>query len=64
LALVPEGTEAAGMDRLGNFCLANPDLRAVTKVTSRFMIPCPHCGQQTLMIFDPAAAAEDAGSRF
>ena len=64
LALVPQGTEAAGMDRLGNFCLANPDLRAVTKVTSRFMIPCPHCGQQTLMIFDPAAAAADVGSRF
>lgn len=55
LALVPEGTEAAGLDPLGNLCLANPDLRAVTKATSRFKIACPHCGQQTLMIFDPAA---------
>lgn len=63
-AVVPEGTEAAGLDPLGNLCLVNPDLRAVTKATSRFKIACPHCGQQTLMIFDPAATDTDGISRF
>ncbi len=57
LAWVPEGTRSAGFDALGNLCLANPDLRAVTRVTSRFMIPCPHCGKPTLMIFDADAPA-------
>jgi hypothetical protein len=50
-ANVPAGTQAVGFDSLGNLCLANPDLRAITKVTSQFMIPCPHCGQATRMIF-------------
>lgn len=51
IAKIPVGTQAAGFDSLGNLCLANPDLRAVTKVTSRFIIPCPHCGRPTHMIF-------------
>ncbi len=50
-ANVPLGTQAVGFDSLGNLCLANPDLRAVTKVTSQFMIPCPHCNKPTRMIF-------------
>jgi len=50
-ASVPEGTQAVGFDDLGNLCLANPDLRAITKVTSHFRIPCPHCGRPTDMIF-------------
>ncbi len=50
-AAVPEGTQAVGFDALGNLCLANPDLRAITKVTSHFRIPCPHCGRATDMIF-------------
>lgn len=58
-ASVPEGTQAVGFDALGNLCLANPDLRAITKVTSHFRIPCPHCGRPTDMIFrkdaEPAA---------
>jgi hypothetical protein len=57
-ATVPNGTMAVGFDSLGNLCLANPDLRAVTKVTSNFKIACPHCGKSTRMIFsmdpDPA----------
>lgn len=58
-ASVPEGTQAVGFDALGNLCLANPDLRAITKVTSRFRIPCPHCGRPTDMIFrkDPEPPA-------
>jgi|GEM_PF-360161 len=62
LASVPAGTQAAGLDPLGNLCLANPDLKAVTRVTTRFLIPCPHCGQQTLMIFDQAAGKSDSSS--
>jgi hypothetical protein len=50
-ATVPNGTQAVGFDALGNLCLANPDLRAITKVTSHFRIPCPHCGRATDMIF-------------
>jgi len=64
LARVPSGTEAAGLDPLGNLCLANPDLKAVTKATTRFHIPCPHCGQQTLMIFDATAPLPDDVSSF
>ena len=51
-ATVPEGTQAVGFDSLGNLCLANPDLRAITRVTSHFRIPCPHCGRPTDMFFD------------
>ncbi|MFM7059545.1 MAG: hypothetical protein ACKO2P_21745 [Planctomycetota bacterium] len=62
LARLPEGTLAAGFDALGNLCLANPQLRAVTKVTSRFRIPCPHCQESVLMIFDANAQPENIGS--
>lgn len=54
-ARVPAGTAAVGFDSLGNLCLANPDLRAVTRVTSQFLIPCPHCGRPTRMIFNADA---------
>lgn len=65
VANVPAGTSSLGFDSLGNLCLANADLRAVTKVTSHFEIPCPHCRQPTRMIFstdgDPAAASDSRG---
>lgn len=61
-ASVPTGTQAVGFDALGNLCLANPDLRAITKVTSHFRIPCPHCGRPTDMTFrqdvEPVANAD------
>lgn len=65
-ATVPEGTQAVGFDSLGNLCLANPDLRAITKVTSHFSIPCPHCGRATEMIFrkDPEPADAPGTRRF
>ncbi len=65
-ASVPEGTQAVGFDSLGNLCLANPDLRAITKVTSHFSIPCPHCGRATEMIFrkDPEPADGAVTRRF
>jgi hypothetical protein len=55
LANVPVGTRSVGLDSLGNLCLANPDLRAITKVTSQFEIPCPHCSKPTRMIFSSEA---------
>lgn len=61
IAHLPEGTQAAGFDSLGNLCLANPQLRAVTKVTSRFRIPCPHCRESVLMIFDANAQPDNIG---
>jgi hypothetical protein len=48
---------AVGFDMLGNLCLANPELRAITKVTSHFRIPCPHCGRATEMVFHNEAEA-------
>jgi hypothetical protein len=65
-ATVPEGTQAVGFDSLGNLCLANPDLRAITKVTSHFRIPCPHCGRPTEMIFrkDVEPASDPTTRRF
>ncbi len=60
-ASVPEGTQAVGFDALGNLCLANPDLRAITRVTSHFRIPCPHCGRPTDMIFRKDAEPAENG---
>ena len=51
----PQGTSAFAFDRLGNVTMANPDLRAITRVTSHFRIPCPHCGQQVELLFSPDA---------
>lgn len=61
VAHLPEGTSAVGFDRLGNLCLANPQLRAITKVTSRFQIPCPHCGQPIPLVFDARQQLENVG---
>ncbi|GAB5444097.1 MAG: hypothetical protein Fues2KO_44460 [Fuerstiella sp.] len=52
-ATVPRGTTAFAVDKLGNLVLSNPDLRAVTRVNSRFRIPCPHCGESLQMILSP-----------
>lgn len=54
-ASVPRGTSAFAVDSLGNLVLANPDLRAVTRVNSRFQVPCPHCGESLPMILSPTA---------
>ncbi|MEZ6128274.1 MAG: hypothetical protein R3C59_06310 [Planctomycetaceae bacterium] len=59
----PSGTSAFAFDRLGNLTLANPELRAVTRVTSHFTIPCPHCGQPVPMVFSPDAPAEQRSRR-
>jgi hypothetical protein len=66
LAGVPRGTVAAGFDSLGNVTLLNPELRAVTRVTSRMMIPCPHCGMSVPLIFSTAdpAVSDDQGRGF
>ncbi|APZ95086.1 hypothetical protein [Fuerstiella marisgermanici] len=45
----PRGTSAFAFDKLGNLTLANPDLRAITRVTSHFRVPCPHCGKLVSM---------------
>lgn len=61
VARVPSGTQAFAFDSLGNLTLANHDLRALTRVTSHFMVPCPHCGQlvpMTLSTDAPAPAAK------
>lgn len=65
-ATVPVGTKAVGFDSLGNLCLANPDLRAVTMVTNHFEIACPHCGKPTRMIFssEPQPGAADSVRSF
>ena len=58
------GTSAFAFDRLGNLTLANPDLRAITRVTSHFEVPCPHCGTMVPMTLSPdAPAAENATRR-
>lgn len=62
-ASLPEGTVAVAFDRLGNLASANPDLRAVTRVTSRFEVPCPHCGQRVPMILSPHAPVAPARRR-
>lgn len=54
-AMAPRGTSAFAFDHLGNLTLANPDLRAITCVTSHFTVPCPHCGQHVPMLFSPNA---------
>ncbi len=60
VAHAPAGTQAVGFDALGNLCLANPELRAVTKVTSHFSIPCPHCSKPTRMIFSTEPEPSEA----
>ena len=51
------GTSAFAFDGLGNFVLTNPDLRAVTRVKSRFVVNCSHpdCDQKVHMILTPNA---------
>lgn len=55
IGTVPMGTSAFAFDRLNNLTLANPDLKAVTRVTSHFRVPCPHCGKPVDMTLDPKA---------
>lgn len=60
---VPFGTQAFAYDGLNNLTLANPDLRALTRVTSHFQVPCPHCGQPVSMTLSTAADAQPAKRR-
>ena len=62
-AATPQGTSAFAFDNLGNLTLANPDLRAITRVTSHFSVPCPHCGQMVPMEFLPDAPAHEPRTR-
>lgn len=62
-AMAPRGTSAFAFDQLGNLTLANPELRAITRVTSHFTVPCPHCGQQVLMLFSPSAPSHKPQTR-
>ena len=59
-ARVPEGTIAFAFDALGNLTLSNSDLRAVTRATSHFQVPCPHCGQLVPMTLTTDALPADA----
>lgn len=60
---VPMGSQAFAFDSLGNLVLANRDLRALTKVTSHFTVPCPHCGKPVPMTLSPDAPAAAAKRR-
>lgn len=57
------GTVAVAFDKLGNLTLANPDLRAITRVTSHFQVPCPHCGILVPLVFCPDAPAAEQATR-
>ncbi len=59
----PDGTSAFAFDKLGNLTLANPTFRAVTQVTSHFMVPCPHCGQPVPMLLSPTAPPHEKQTR-
>lgn len=58
-----DGTIAFAFDKLGNVTLANPAWRAVTRVTNRFTVPCPHCGEPVPMLFSPTAPAHEKAVR-
>lgn len=62
-AKVPEATSAVAFDSLGNLTCANSEWRALTRVTSRFEVPCPHCGVPVQMIFSPDAPAANEARR-
>jgi len=49
------GTTSFAFDRLGNLTAGSSDLRAITKVTSHFELPCPHCGESVPMTFSKSA---------
>lgn len=61
---VPAGTQAVAFDDLGNMSLVNPELRAVTRVTSTMMVPCPHCGRPTKLILSPNGPAAPRSRSF
>lgn len=63
-ARVPSGTVAVAFDHLGNLSLANPRLRAITRVTSHFQVPCPHCGQPVPLHLSPDAGPAPQRQRF
>lgn len=63
VAGTPSGTVAFTFDKLGNLTLANPELRGVTRVTSRFEVKCQHCQESMLMILSPDAPLPDFNLR-
>ncbi|HIE96542.1 MAG: hypothetical protein ABGZ23_03080 [Fuerstiella sp.] len=59
----PRGTQAMAFDKLGNLTLANPDLRAITRVTSRFQQRCDDCGKMMLIKLSTETPATQKATR-
>ncbi len=59
----PPGTKAVAFDKLGNLTLANPDLRAITRVTSRFQQRCDDCGKMMMIKLSTETPAPQKATR-
>jgi len=59
----PRGTKAVAFDKLGNLTLANPDLRAITRVTSRFQQRCDDCGKMMMIKLSTETPAPQNATR-
>ncbi len=62
-ANAPRGTQAMAFDKLGNLTLSNPDLRAITRVTSRFQQRCHDCGKMMLIKLSTETPAPQKSTR-
>ena len=59
----PRGTTAMAFDTLGNLTLANPELRAITRVTSRFQQRCDDCGKMMMIKLSTETPAPQKSTR-
>jgi hypothetical protein len=59
----PRGTKAVAFDTLGNLTLANPELRAITRVTSRFQQRCDDCGKMMMIKLSTETPAPQKSTR-
>ena len=59
----PRGTKAVAFDTLGNLTLANPELRAITRVTSRFQQQCDDCGKMMMIKLSTETPAPQKATR-
>jgi hypothetical protein len=59
----PHGTTAMAFDTLGNLTLANPELRAITRVTSRFQQRCDDCGKMMMIKLSTETPAPQKSTR-
>ena len=59
----PRGTKAIAFDTLGNLTLANPELRAITRVTSRFEQRCDDCGKMMIIKLSTEKPAPQESTR-